>query len=45
MGIDRHQNSPAAQGIVEAERREIDLYERFAAHFSYGFYIATRTTD
>ena len=43
--LDRHQDSPAAQEIVEAERREIDLYEHFAAHFSYGFYIATRTTD
>jgi hypothetical protein len=43
--LDRHDNTKAAREIVEAEQREIDLYERFAAHISYGFYIATRTTD
>jgi len=43
--LDRHANTTAAQEIVEAEKREIELYERFAAHISYGFYIATRTAD
>lgn len=43
--LDRHQHTQVAQEIVEAERREIDLYERFAAYFGYGFYIATRTAD
>jgi SAM-dependent methyltransferase len=43
--LDRHQQSPAADEIVEAEQREIDLYERFSAFVSYGFYIATRTAD
>jgi len=43
--LDRHDNTTAAHEIVEAEQREIDLYERFAVHISYGFYIATRTTD
>ena len=38
----RHDHSPAASALVEAERREIDLYERFAAYVSYGFYIAAR---
>ena len=43
--LDRHHDTTAAREIVDAEQREIDLYERFAAHISYGFYIATRTTD
>jgi SAM-dependent methyltransferase len=43
--LDRHANTTAAQEIVEAEKREIELYERFAAHISYGFYIATGTYD
>lgn len=34
--------SPAARGIVAAERAEIALYERHRTHFSYGFYIARR---
>ena len=43
--LDRHHDTTAAREIVDAEQREIELYERFAAHISYGFYIATRTTD
>jgi hypothetical protein len=30
---------------VEAEQREIELYERFSAFFGYGFYVARRTAD
>jgi SAM-dependent methyltransferase len=41
--LDRHGHSAAATGIVEAEQHEIDLYERYSAFVSYGFYIATRT--
>jgi SAM-dependent methyltransferase len=40
--LDRHGHGSAAKGIVEAEQHEIDLYERFSAYVSYGFYIATR---
>lgn len=39
----RHGHSDAARAIVDAEQHEIALYERFAAHVSYGFYIARRT--
>ncbi|MEE4300146.1 MAG: class I SAM-dependent methyltransferase [Pseudomonadales bacterium] len=39
----RNDRSDAAQAIVAAERREIDLYERHRAHFSYGVYIARKT--
>lgn len=41
--LDRQGHSPAANHLVEAEQHEIDLYERFSAFVSYGFYIATRT--
>jgi hypothetical protein len=40
----RHGND-AAQTIVDAEMREIDLYERHADYVSYGFYIARRLPD
>lgn len=43
--LERHDHSPAATEIVEAEQLEIDLYERFSEFVSYGFYIATRTAD
>ncbi len=32
----------AARAIVDAEEREIALYERFNAYFGYGFYIARK---
>lgn len=43
--LDRHEHSAAAKAIVEAERHEIDLYQRFSAFVSYGFYVARRTAD
>ena len=38
----RHGGSDAARSIVDAEKREIDLYERYAAFISYGYYVAIR---
>ena len=38
----RHDHSRAAQDVVEAEQREIDLYERFSPFVSYGYYVARR---
>ncbi|MCC6602041.1 MAG: methyltransferase domain-containing protein [Anaerolineae bacterium] len=38
--LHRHKNSKAAEEIVAAERREIALYEKYKAYYSYGFYIA-----
>jgi len=43
--LERHGNSSAAKEIVDAERHEIDLYERHSHHVSYGFYIASRSQD
>lgn len=38
----RYANSDAAQEIVKAEQAEIDLYDRYSDHVSYGFYIAEK---
>jgi hypothetical protein len=43
--LERHDHSAEARAIVDAERHEIDLYERYSSFVSYGFYIATRTAD
>jgi SAM-dependent methyltransferase len=41
----RNGHSAEAQALVEAERLEIDLYERFAAFVGYGFYVARKTSN
>ncbi|WP_350335857.1 class I SAM-dependent methyltransferase [Coralliovum pocilloporae] len=38
--LERHNHSEDAQALVNAERYEIDLYERYSDYVSYGFYIA-----
>jgi len=40
--LNRHGKSEEAREIVEAENREIELYERYKAHYSYGVYIAKK---
>ncbi|GAB4363415.1 MAG: class I SAM-dependent methyltransferase [Kiloniellaceae bacterium] len=40
--LERHCNSAAAASIVEAEKNEVALYERFKAYYSYGVYLARR---
>lgn len=39
----RHGHSAAARAIVDAERREIALYEEHQAFVGYGFYVARKT--
>lgn len=41
--LDRNGNSKEAREIVAAEQREIDLYETYKAHVSYGVYVARKT--
>ena len=41
--LERNKNSNNAQEIVEAEKNEIDLYERYKDYLSYGVYIARKT--
>lgn len=38
----RHGHRAEAQAIVAADREEIQTYERFQDHYSYGVYVATR---
>ncbi len=40
--LERNGNSAEARAIVEAEVREIDLYEKYNAYYSYGVYIARK---
>ena len=40
--LSRNGNSEEAHAIVGAERREIELYEKYKAHYSYGVYIARK---
>ena len=40
--IKRNGNSEEAHAIVAAENREIELYERYKAHYSYGVYVARK---
>jgi SAM-dependent methyltransferase len=41
----RHGSSAAARRIVDAEEREIALYERYRDHVGYGFYVARRADE
>jgi len=40
--LSRNGNSKEARSIVEAENREIELYEKYKNHYSYGFYVAKK---
>lgn len=41
--LDRNEGKEEARAIVDAERLEIELYERYRDYFSYGVYIARKT--
>ena len=40
--LKRNGNSEKARAIVEAENREIEMYERYKTYYSYGVYIARK---
>ncbi len=40
--LERHGHSDQAKAIVDAERHEIALYERFRNYYSYGVYVAKK---
>jgi SAM-dependent methyltransferase len=40
--LDRNGNSEEARAIVAAENQEIELYEKYKTHYSYGVYIAQK---
>jgi ubiquinone/menaquinone biosynthesis C-methylase UbiE len=41
--LKRNTNSKRAQSIVDAEKIEIAMYEKYKAHYSYGVYIAKKS--
>jgi SAM-dependent methyltransferase len=41
--LSRNGNTREAQEIVDMERKEIELYEKYKSRFSYGFYVARKT--
>lgn len=43
--LSRNGNSEKARAIVEAERYEIELYEKYKAYFGYGMYIAKKPNE
>lgn len=43
--LEAHAHADAARAIVECEKREISLYERYRAFVSYGYYIARKAAD
>lgn len=40
--LDAHEHSAAAVALVEAEKQEIALYEKYKAYYGYGMYIARK---
>ncbi|MEM8929683.1 MAG: methyltransferase domain-containing protein [Acidobacteriota bacterium] len=43
--LEQHGDSEEARALVDAERQELALYERYKAHYSYGVYIAQRLDE
>ena len=41
--LSRHDHSEESLAIVEAERKEIAMYEKYGAYYSYGVYIAKKS--
>jgi hypothetical protein len=40
--LKRNDNNEKARAIVEAENREIELYEKYGTQYSYGVYVARK---
>ncbi len=40
--LKRNDNSPKAMEIIESEKKEIALYEKYSSYYSYGVYIAKK---
>jgi SAM-dependent methyltransferase len=43
--LSRNGHSEPARAVVKAEQEEIALYESFSAFYSYGYFVAKRTSD
>ncbi|WP_157514652.1 hypothetical protein [Mangrovimonas sp. TPBH4] len=40
--IDFHNNSELATKVIDDHKAEIELYKKYKAYYSYGFYIARK---
>ena len=40
--LERHADMPEASELIELERQEVVLYNRYREYFSYGFYVAKK---
>jgi len=40
--LSRHENNQDARNIIEGDKREIEIYEKYHEYYSYGFYIAKK---
>ena len=40
--LDAHRDNATAKALVESENKERELYEKYKAYYSYGFYIAKK---
>ncbi|MGC9450765.1 MAG: class I SAM-dependent methyltransferase [Oceanipulchritudo sp.] len=40
--LNRNGNTEEARAVVAAERKEIELYRKYKAHYSYGMYVAKK---
>ncbi|WP_370392056.1 methyltransferase domain-containing protein [uncultured Winogradskyella sp.] len=43
--LQRHNNSELARKVVAENQAEIDLYQKFKAYYSYGFYMAKKVNS
>lgn len=43
--LSRHNHSQSAQELIEAEKEEIALFEKYNAYYSYSFYVAVRDNN
>jgi len=40
--LSQHEHSALSQSIIEAERKEIEIYDKYKQYYSYGFYIVKK---
>ena len=40
--LEKHNNSKMAKNIIEEQKEEIRIYQKYKDYYSYGFYIAKK---
>lgn len=41
--LEKHQNIELAKNVIENQKEEIEVYNKYKNYYSYGFYIAKKT--